>query len=321
MSEILVSDDPMLDPDVIAGALPDATIRTEPLPDERAIVAAGSDAAALVVDVNTPVPASVFEQLPALQIVARAGVGFENVDVKAAAEHDVVVTNVPEYCTDEVATHGLALLLDCVRKIAEYDRATAAGGWAWEEGRPVHRFPDTTLGLVSFGPIARRLRERVRGFDLDVIAYDPYVDSEEMAEAGVEQVSFEELLARADHVSLHAPLTDETEGLIDADALGAMQDHAIVVNTARGGLIDEAALADALADGEIGAAGLDVSRREPPADDSPLRALDNCLLTPHAGWYSVEAREELNETVARNVAAALDGETPPNRIDPDLDWL
>lgn len=321
MAEILVSDDPMIDPDVLARALPDHTIRTEPLPDERAIVEAGADAAALVVDVNTPVPASVLGELPDLEIVARAGVGFENVDVKAADDHGVVVTNVPEYCTDEVATHGFALLLDCVRGIAEYDRATAAGDWAWEDGRPLHRFPETTLGLVSFGPIARRLRERVRGFDMDVIAYDPYVDPEEMAAADVEQVSFDELLARSDHVSLHAPLTDETESLIDAEALAAMRERAILVNTARGGLIDEGALADALDDGEIAAASLDVRRQEPPAADDRLRALDNCILTPHAGWYSVEAREELNETVARNVTAALGDETPPNRIDPDLDWL
>ena len=321
MAEILVSDDPMIDSDLLAEALPEHTIRTEPLSDERAIVEAGADAAALVVDVNTPVPASVLGELPNLKIVARAGVGFENVDVRAADDNGVVVTNVPEYCTDEVATHGFALLLDCVRGIAEYDRATAAGDWAWEEGRPLHRFPGTTLGLVSFGPIARRLRERVRGFDLDVIAYDPYVDPEEMAAADVEQVDFDELLARSDHVSLHAPLTDETESLIDAEALAAMREHAVLVNTARGGLIDEGALADALDGGEIAAAGLDVRRTEPPAPDDRLLALDNCILTPHAGWYSVEAREELNETVADNVAAALTGETPPNQIDPDLDWL
>ena len=316
-----MSDDPMIDPDVIAEAVPDATVRVATLDDERTIVEEGAGAGGLVVDVNTPVPERVISQLPHLEIVARAGVGFENIDVKAAAQHGVTVTNVPEYCTDEVATHGVALLLDCVRKVAEYDRATADGEWAWDDGRPIHRFPGTTLGLVSFGPIARRFHDRLRGFDLDVIAYDPYVDADEMAEAGVEKVDFDELLEQADHVSLHAPLTDQTEGLIDADALAAMRDHATLVNTARGGLIDEAALADALQRGDIAAAGLDVRRTEPPAADDPLRALDNCLVTPHAGWYSVEAREELNRTVGRNLAAAFAGETPPDRIDPDLDWL
>jgi len=211
-------------------------------------------------------------------------------------------------------------LLDCTRRIAEYDRATGAK-WAWDDGRPIHRFPGTTLGLVSFRPIARRVHERLAGFDLDVIAYDPYVGADEMAAAGVEKVDFEELIARADYLSLHAPLTDETEGLIDADALAAMAEHAILVNTARGGLVDEDALADALATGEIAAAGLDVLCAEPPTEDNPLLALDNCLVTPHAGWNSVEARADLNDTVAHNLAAALAGETPPDRIDPDLDWL
>jgi len=321
MDEVLVSDDPMIDPDVIADAVPDARVRVAALDDEDALVEAGAGVSGLVVDVNTPVPERVLSELPDLEIVARAGVGFENIDVPAADEHGVVVTNVPEYCTDEVATHGVALLLDCVRKIAEYDRATADGQWAWDDGRPVHRFPETTLGLVSFGPIARRFHDRLRGFDLDVIAYDPYVDADEMAEAGVEKVTFDELLDRSDHVSLHAPLTDQTEDLIDADALAAMDEHAILINTARGGLIDEAALADALRTGEIAAAGLDVRRTEPPTEDDPLCALDNCLVTPHAGWFSVEARAELNETVGRNLAAAFADETPPNRIDPDLDWL
>lgn len=321
MAEILVSDDPMIDSAVLADALPDVTVRTEPLPDADAIVEAGDDAVGLVVDVTTPVPERVVRDLPSLEIVARAGVGFENIDVKAAADHGVTVTNVPEYCTDEVATHGVALLLDCVRKIAEYDRSTADGEWAWNDGRSIRRFPGTTLGLVSFGPIARRVRDRLRGFDLDVIAYDPYVDADEMAGDGVEKVAFEALLDRSDHVSLHAPLTEQTEDMIDADALTAMRDHAILVNTARGGLIDEDALATALRTGEIGAAGLDVRRQEPPAADDPLRSIENCLLTPHAGWYSVEARTELNETVARNLAAVLAGQTPPDRIDPDTAWL
>lgn len=321
MDEVLVSDDPMIDPAVVADGVPGAAVRVADLYSEAATIEAASGVAGLVVDVNTPVPERVFEECPDLSIVARAGVGFENIDVKAAARNGVTVTNVPEYCTDEVATHGVALLLDCTRKVAKYADATGDGQWAWEDGRPIYRFPETTLGLVSFGPIARRFRERLRGFDLDVIAYDPYVDADEMADAGVEKVSFEALLDRADHVSLHAPLTDQTEDLIDADALTAMRDHAVLVNTARGGLIDEDALAEALRDDEIAAAGLDVRCQEPPATDDPLRQLDSCILTPHAGWYSVEAREELNETVARNVAAALAGETPPDRIDPDLDWL
>ena len=241
--------------------------------------------------------------------------------MRAAADHGVAVTNAPDYCTDEVATHTVALLFDCIRGVAEYDRDTKAGTWGWERGRTLHRTTGRTLGLVSFGPIARRVREQLRGFDIEVVAYDPYVDREAMAEADVTKVSYDQLLARADYVSLHAPLTDDTRGMVDAAALDRMGDHAVLVNTGRGGLVDEDALATALRDGRIAAAGLDVLRDEPPGEDHPLVGLDNCVVTPHAAWYSAEAREDLNTTVAANVEAGLAGETPPDYIDPDTEWL
>ena len=142
-----------------------------------------------------------------------------------------------------------------------------------------------------------------------------------MADADVEKVPLQELYARADYVSLHAPVTDDTRGMVDADALRAIQEHAVLVNTGRGGLVDETALADALREGRIAAAGLDVLRTEPPDEDHPLVGLDNCVVTPHAGWYSEEAREDLTATVVENVRAGLAGEVPPNCIDPGTDWL
>jgi D-3-phosphoglycerate dehydrogenase len=320
MERVVASDDPMIDVDRLRTAL-DADVVVAETDDEDAVRDAAAGAAALVVDVNTPVTAAVLDALDDLQIVARAGVGIDNIDVSAAADNGVTVTNVPEYCTDEVATHTVTLLLDCVRTLTAYDRDVRDGGWGWERTRPVHRVRGQTLGLVSFGPIARRVRDQLRGFDIDVIAYDPYVDAEEMAEADVEKVTLETLYERADYVSLHAPLTEETAEMIDADALAAMRDHAVLVNTGRGGLVDEGALRAALDDGTIAAAGLDVLAEEPPTADHPLVGLDNCIVTPHAAWYSEEARDDLNATVAANVEAALDGETPPNRIDPDTDWL
>ena len=320
MTRVVASDDPMIDVARLDEALEAAVVAAETR-DEDELVAAASGATGLVVDVNTPVTARVLDELDALEVVARAGVGVDNVDVKAAAENGVTVTNVPDYCTDEVATHTVALLFDCIRNVTGYDRDVKAGHWGWERSRPLHRVAGRTLGLVSYGPIARRVRDRLRGFDLDVVAYDPYVDAETMADDGVEKVALAALYARADYVSLHAPLTDGTRGMVDADALAAMQDHAVLVNTGRGGLVDEGALVSALERRDIAAAGLDVLREEPPADDDPLVALDNCIITPHAGWYSVEAREALNDTVAENVRAALAGETPPDRIDPDTDWL
>ncbi|WP_420182011.1 C-terminal binding protein [Haloarcula sp. KBTZ06] len=320
MERVVASDDPMIAVDRLRAAL-DADVVVAETDDEDALRDAAAGAAALVVDVNTPVTAAVLDALDDLQIVARAGVGIDNIDVSAAADNGVTVTNVPEYCTDEVATHTVTLLLDCVRTLTAYDRDVRDGGWGWERTRPVHRVRDQTLGLVSFGPIARRVRDQLRGFDIDVIAYDPYVDAEEMAEADVEKVTLETLYERADYVSLHAPLTESTAEMIDADALAAMRDHTVLVNTGRGGLVDEGALRAALDDGTIAAAGLDVLAEEPPTADHPLVGLDNCIVTPHAAWYSEEARDDLNAAVAANVEAALAGETPPNRIDPETDWL
>ncbi|MBX0297130.1 C-terminal binding protein [Haloarcula nitratireducens] len=320
MPRVVVSDDPMLDAALLRAEL-DAEVVEADTGDDDALPAAARGAEALVVDVNTPVTAAVLDELDELRIVARAGVGIDNVDVAAAAENGVAVTNVPEYCTEEVATHTVTLLLDCIRTVAAYDRDVRDGNWGWERTRPIHRVRGRTLGLVSFGPIARRARERLRGFDLDVVAYDPYVDAETMADADVEKVALAELYDRADYVSLHAPLTDDTRGMVDAAALDAMCDHAVLVNTGRGGLIDEDALATALAEGTIAGAGLDVLREEPPSEGHPLVGLDNCVVTPHAGWYSEEAREELHATVTANVRAAFAGETPPDYIDPETGWL
>jgi len=319
MDHVVASDDPMIDVALLRDRL-DAEVVVA-AGEQTLLDAADGTADALVVDVNTPVGSDEFDALDDLQVVARAGVGIENIDVAAAADHDVAVTNAPDYCTREVATHTVTLLLDCVREVAAYDRDTRAGNWGWERGRRVHRLRGRTLGLVSFGPIARRVREQLRGFDVDVVAYDPYVEAEAMADADVEKVGLEELYARADYVSLHAPVTDDTREMIDADALARMGEESVLVNTGRGALVDEAALAEALADGTIAAAGLDVLQREPPAPDNPLLELDNCIVTPHAAWYSEEAREDLNATVAENVRAGLAGETPPNYIDPETDWL
>jgi len=320
MDRVVATEDPMIDVALLRDRL-DAEVAVTSATNSAALADAATGANALVVDVNTPVTRSVFAALDSLEVVARAGVGIDNIDVDAAAEYGVAVANAPDYCTDEVATHTVTLLLDCIRSIAAYDRDTREGNWGWERTRAVHRMRGRTLGLVSFGPIARRVREQFRGFDVDVVAYDPYVDADEMADADVEKVTLDELYERAHYVSLHAPETDETRSMLDADALDRMREEAVLVNTGRGGLIDEEALVTALADRTIAAAGLDVLRDEPPSEDHPLLGLDNCIVTPHAAWYSVEARRDLNETIAANVRDGLAGETPPNYIDPETEWL
>lgn len=320
MDRVVVTDDPMIDVALLRDQL-NAEVAVTSASNGAVLADATTNADALVVDVNTPVTRAVFAAVDTLNVVARAGVGINNIDVAAAANSGVAVANAPGYCTDEVATHTVALLLDCIRSVAAYDRESRAGNWGWERTRPVHRMRGRTLGLVSFSPIARRVRELVRGFDVDVVAHDPYVDAEAMAEADVAKVTLDELYARADYVSLLAPETDETRGMVDADALDRMQDHAVLINTGRGGLVEEAALAAALTDGTIAATGLDVLREEPPPEDHRLLGLDDCIVTPHAAWYSEEARDDLNRIVVRNVRAGLAGERPPDHIDPETEWL
>jgi len=319
--EIVASDDPMIDVERIAGELGErASVRVAGMTSAGAAVDAARDAGGLVVGVRTPVTSEVLDACPDLEIVARAGVGIDNIDVHAAAEHGVVVTNVPDYCTDEVATHTVALALACTRSLGQYDRDVRAGGWDFRSGGEIHRLQGGTVGFLSFGPIARRVRDQLRGFDVTALAHDPYVDADEMAAHDVEKVSDDELLDRSAILSVNAPLTDETRHMVDADALARLPDHAVVVNTGRGGVIDEGALVAALDAGEIAGAGLDVFAEEPPTD-SPLFDREDVLLSPHAAWYSVEARRDLNESVAANLRATIEGETPPDRIDPDLDWV
>lgn len=264
-----------------------------------------------------PVTADVFEEL-SLAVVGRYGTGVDNVDVVAATEHGVPVVNVPTYADEEVSTHALSLLLACARRIPQYDRAVKAGTWDWKRERPLHRLRGETLGLVGFGSIARRLTEKVVGFDLEVLTFDPYVEDEAVRAHDVETVAFEALLERSDAVSVHSPLTEETRGLFDGDAFERMRETAILVNTARGAIVDATALAEALRDGEIAAAGLDVLPEEPPGPDHPLFDRDDAILTPHVGWYSEESIGDLRRTVIDDVIGVLSGEDPTNRVNPEV---
>ena len=324
MSRVVLSAFPMIDPETYREALADAVdepveIEVAELGSSERVVEAAAGADAVVTDINTPVTEAALDALD-LSVVVRSAVGVDNIDVAAAAARGVTVTRVPDYCTDEVATHSVTLLLACLRSLKPYDDSVAAGGWSWEEGRPVRRVSASTVGLCSFGPIARRAAEQLSGFGADLVAYDPFVDADEMAERGVEKVDFEGLFDRADHVGVYAPLTDATRGIVDADALGRLSEESVVVNVSRGPVVDADALLAALEADEIKAAGLDVLAEEPPEDD-PLVGRSDTVVTPHAAWYSEDARDDLNRSGAADVAAVLNGETPGGRVDPDADWL
>lgn len=326
MARVLLSDFPMIDPNIYRDRLRDAV--DEPIDVDVAelgstdrLIDAAQGADAVVTDINSPVTAEAIAALD-LSVVVRAAVGVDNIDVVAADDAGVVVTHVPDYCTDEVAAHSVSLLLTCLRSIAAYDDDVSAGGWSWEAGRPVRRIAESTIGLVSFGPIARRAARQLSGFGPELLAYDPFVDAEAMADADadVEKVGFDELFDRSDHVAVYAPLTDSTRGMVDADALGRLDESSVLVNVGRGPVVDSADLLSALETDGIKAAGLDVLDEEPPTDD-PLVGREDTIVTPHAAWYSEEAYTELNERGAADVAAVLNGETPDGWVDPAADWL
>ncbi|HEV8673072.1 MAG TPA: C-terminal binding protein [Methylomirabilota bacterium] len=254
--------------------------------------------------------------LPRLRLLVRYGVGVDGIDVEAATERGIPVANVPDYGTDEVANHAVALLLALARKLPPLDRQTRSGGWNVFAVQPIHRLAGQTIGIVGCGRIGSRVARKLAGFDVRLLGHDPY-----LAEfpPGVVSVPLARLLAESDYVTLHCPLTAETHHLIDAVALARMKPTAVLVNTARGGLVDPAALAPALEAGRLAGAGLDVTEPEPLDGGSPLLRLDNVIVTPHAAWYSDEGRADLKRRVAEEAVRVLvRGEPPLNCVNPEV---
>ena len=258
-----------------------------------------------------PVGAPLIACMNRCQIISRYGVGYDNVDVGAATEKGIWVANVPDYAGEDVSDHAMALLMASVRKIPYLDRGIRNGGWNWAHNQPVYRVKDRVLGLIGFGAIAKAMRRKVSGLGLSrVLGYDPYVDASTWKEHQVESVTLEELLRASDFISVHAPLTEATKNMIGAEQLEIMKNEAILINTSRGHLLDEQKVAQALSDGKIAYAGLDVFQKEPIPQDSPLRGLENVVLSDHAGWYSEEAKVELKTKTATNIANVLQGNRP-----------
>jgi len=267
------------------------------------------DADALLV-CYAPVTARVIAHAGRCRIIARYGIGVDNVDVDAATRRGIVVTNVPDYCVQEVSDHALALLLACARKVADLDRRVRAGRWDARDAVPIRRLRGQVLGLVGFGKIPRLLAAKAQALGLTVLAFDPYVDAATCDAHGVQKVDLPTLLAAADFVSVHAPLTSQTRGLIGETELRAMKHTVYLINTARGPIVDETALVRALREGWIAGAALDVLETEPPGAQHPLLALPQVILTPHVAFYSEESLQELQRKAAEEVARVLTGEPP-----------
>lgn len=323
-SHVVISDsksttvDHDLQADVLAEY--DAGVTSVVTRTEEALLEELGDADGLIVDAGVPVTERVLEET-SLRVVGRAGIGVDNVDLEAAADNDVTVVHHPTYSIDEVATHALALLLAGLRRVPRYDRSTRSGDWDWTEGMPIPRLQGSTLGFVGFGKIPRRLATMVQGFGCELVAFDPYVADDVVRPHNVEPVGFEELLSAVDLLSIHAPLTEETTGLIDEDALETMDEDVVLVNTARGPVIETDALVAALEAEEVGFAALDVTEPEPLPSDHPLLEAENALVTPHTAWYSEASRRQLSRDIAADVGRVLAGEEPHNEVTVESPWV
>jgi D-3-phosphoglycerate dehydrogenase len=260
--------------------------------------------------------AEAIRQMKRCRIISRFGIGVDNVDISAATDAGIVVTRVPDYCIDEVSDHTLALLLAVARKIPLANFLVHSGRWELSATVPIHRLRGSTLGLVGFGRIPQLVAPKAAAFGLKVITSDPYVSPEVLARAGVERCDFAELVKRSDYISLHTPLLEETHHLFNADVFRNMKPTAYLINTARGPIIDEHALADALDRGQLAGAALDVLSQEPPTG-SPLFGRSNVILTPHMSFYSDESLVDLQVKAAEEVVRAMSGEGPRNPVNPE----
>ncbi|MFB6113548.1 MAG: C-terminal binding protein [Halodesulfurarchaeum sp.] len=287
--------------------------------DEDEIVETAAGAVGVILDANTQFTESVIDRLDDLEIISRAGIGYDNIDTDAAEERGITVTNVPDYCMDEVPAHTIGLILSLVRRLTVFDAHTADGGWDWGHGAPIPRLNELTLGVIAYGKIGSRVAKKAEHFFDTRLAYDPYVDDVTIELADVEPVGFDELLERSDVITLHPPLTDETREMIDAEAFETMGEDVILVNTSRGGVIDQDALLTALEDGTLAGAGLDVLAEEPPAEDDPLLDRDDTIITPHTAFYSEGSLVELREKAASEVKRVIEGEEPRSPVG-EPDW-
>jgi D-3-phosphoglycerate dehydrogenase len=283
--------------------------------EEPELVALAPEADAILTCWQKVTPA-VLRAAPKCRIVSRYGIGLDNIAVDVATELGMLVTNVPDFCLDEVSDHALALLLASARRVVAFSRMTRGGEWDSRAGRTLPRLRGQTLGLIGYGAIARTLAPKAAALGLHILAYTPRIAADAPAPYGRGTTDLDELLRAADYVSIHAPLTAETRGLIGERELRLMKPTATLINTSRGPIVDETALARALGEGWIGAAAVDVLEREPPDPAHPLLALENAIVTPHVAFASASAVVDLRTRAAEHVTQVLRGERPTNLVNP-----
>lgn len=290
-----------------------ATLELRQAHTEDEVIAGCAGAEALIVQ-YAPITGKVLDGLPTVRAVVRYGVGVDTIDLDAATARGVIVMNVPDYGTEEVAEHAIALAMSTLRGVTALDRRMRQGHYDLDAVMPVPRISRSVFGILGLGAIGRDAAKFAEGLGFHVIGHDPYLPADADLDPAIERVSEEELLSRSDVISLHVPLTDTTRHMVNKRFLAAMKPTAILVNTCRGGVVDTEAIVDALRSHEIHAAALDVFETEPLPVASPLMALDNVVLTPHAAWYSGPAYEDLKRKAAEHVVGYLGGEAPKNVV-------
>ncbi|HEY82493.1 MAG TPA: C-terminal binding protein [Dehalococcoidia bacterium] len=299
---------------------------SQPCASDEEFIALARDADAVItVGSIRPVPRKVIESLERCRLISNTQIGYDSIDIAAATERGILVTNVPDYCVEEVSDHAMALILACSRKIVQLNQAVKKGQWGlsasgveiqnqiWPE---MSRLQGQTLGLFGFGRVARALVPKAKGFQMRVIAHDPYVPPEVARQMGVEPVDWERLLQEADFLSIHAALTPQTRHIMNAEAFKLMKPTACLINTARGGFVDESALYQALKEGRLAMAALDVTDPEPPDPQSPLLALDNVISTAHSAFFSPDSEAERWRRPVLEVARVMRGEWPKAVVNP-----
>lgn len=257
----------------------------------------------------------VLENLPKCKVISRYGVGLDPVDLKAATELGIIVANVPDYCVDEVADQTVSMLLALIRKTTFFDQKVKSGQWDFREGRPIHHIRGKTLGLVGCGRIGLGVAKRISAFGVSVIAFDPYIQK---IRRGIRLTDLDTVLKESDFISIHCPLNESTRHLIGEKEFEKMEKKPLIINTSRGPIVDENALIEALAKGQISGAGLDVLEKEPPESENPLLRMENVILSPHVGFYSEESIHQLKRRAALIVSMVLLGRWPKSVVNPEV---
>jgi len=268
-----------------------------------------------IINQRVSITREIIKSLNKCKVIARYGVGVDNIDIKAATEYRIIVANVPDYCVDEVSTHAIALILDCARGIVLFNSKVKEKRWGFSLAKPLFRTQGKILGIYGLGRIGSAVAKKAIGFGLKIITCDPYVSK---INTKIKMVDFPQLLSESDFISINASLTDETWHAFGEDELRVMKKSAYLINTARGSIVDEKALYKVLREGWIAGAGLDVLEKEPPDWDNPLLKLDNVISTPHSAFYSEESYIELKTKVAEAVISVLSGRLPKSIVNPEV---